>query len=104
MISAILLKIILLSFLCFLSFKIPILLYLNSLGLFQETDRKLTVTNFITFLKSQIFAIELNVFNVQKYFVRKLKYQIQISSFKHVNAFLSIFHILIAERIMKIVS
>ena len=65
---------ILLNFLCFLLFKISILLYLNLLGLFQETDEKLTAANSIIFLKNQVFTIKLKIFNVQKYFAEKLKY------------------------------
>ena len=74
MILAILLKMILLSFLCFLLFKIPVLLYLNSLNLFWETDEKLIAVSFIMLLKNQMLAIKLNIFNVLKCFVVRLRY------------------------------
>ena len=51
-----------------------------------------------------MFAIKLNIFNVQKYFIEKPEYQIQISSLKHINAFLGILHMPIAERTTKIIS
>ena len=104
MISAVLLKTILLSLLCLLPFKIPVLLYLNSLDPPQKTGEKLTVTSFIMFLKNQILVIELNAFNAQKYFVGKPKYQIWIGSLKHVSALLGILYVSIAKRTTKIVS
>ena len=51
-----------------------------------------------------MFAIKLNAFDAQKYFVGKPEYQIQIGSFKHVSAFLGILHVPIAEKTTKIVS
>ena len=74
MILTILLKTILLSLLCLLPFKILILLYLNLLDLSWETGEKLTVASSIMSLRNQMLAIELNVLNVQKYFVEKSEY------------------------------
>ena len=92
------------SLLCFLSFKIPILLYLNLLDLPQETGGKPTVVSSTMSLRNQMLAIKLNAFNAQKCFVKKLEYQIWIDFLKHMNTFLGILLVPIAERTMKIIN